>query len=189
MPAPPDRLSGCVYLRRPTLHDLNECVRLDPSYTTQRVWQMQLSVEANAIHVHFQLAPLPRPLTLPGPAFSDNLLACWQRGDCMYIARLHNGIAGFIHMAPDPTTRTGRIEHHVVAPAYRRQGIGTALLRRVWEWAQEHNLHSLNVAVNHKNHPALSFYTAHGFAFSGFQEYFYGDREIVFYFARRISNW
>jgi GNAT superfamily N-acetyltransferase len=149
-----------MYIRRPTLHDLNECVRLDPSYTTQRVWQMQLNIEATAIHAHFQLAPLPRPLTLPGPAFADNLLACWQRGDCMYIARLDNGIAGFIHMAPDPTTRIGRIEHHVVAPAHRRRGIGTALLRRVWQWAQEHNLHSLSVAINHKNHPALSFYTA-----------------------------
>lgn len=175
-----------MHIRRPTLHDLNECAKLDPAYTTQRVWQMNLSVESTTIQIGFQLAPLPRPITLPGVPISDALLPCWQRGDCMYASRQDTTITGFIHLASDPATRMGRIEHHVVLRERRRQGIGTALIETAMQWSRDHHLRSLSVEVNTRNHPAIAFYTSHGFAFSGFHERFYSDQEIILHLARMI---
>ncbi len=175
-----------MHIRRPTLHDLNECARLDPAYTTQRVWQMNLSVEGANIQVGFQLAPLPRPITLPGVPISDDLLQCWQRGDCMYTARQDTAITGFIHLASNPATRMGRIEHHLVRRDLRRQGIGAALLETALQWSRDHQLRSLSVEVNTKNHPAVAFYTQHGFSFSGFYERFYSDQEIILHLARMV---
>jgi ribosomal protein S18 acetylase RimI-like enzyme len=175
-----------MHIRRPTLHDLNECVKLDPAFITQRVWQMILNVESANIQVGFQLAPLPRPLTLPGVPISDALLQSWQRGDCMYASRQDATITGFIHLAPDPAKRMGRLEHHIVHRDLRRQGIGSALLETALQWSRDHHLRSLIVEVNTKNHPAIAFYTHHGFAFSGFHERFYSDQEIILHLARMV---
>ncbi len=175
-----------MHIRRPTLHDLNECAKLDAAYTTQRVWQMNLSVETSDIRAEFHLAPLPRPITVPAPPLDENLLACWHRGDCMYTARLGNAIVGFLHLIPDAPTRLGCITHHVVALPHRRQGVGIALLETTLQWCRDHNLRSLTVHINTKNHPAIAFYTNNGFIFNGFHERFYSDQEIILHFARTV---
>ena len=184
-----------LQIRRPTLHDLNDCVRLDSSYTTQRVWQMSLDVEAHDIQSNFHLIYLPRPVTFTIAPVTENLLQCWQRGDCLLAARMQrpettqdalvgSALVGFIHLLPDPQTRSGRIVHHAIAPDHRRRGIGGRLLQAAIRWAREHNLHSATVEVPTKNHPAISFYMEQGFTFTGFHERTYGDQEIIFQLAR-----
>ena len=173
-----------LQIRRPTLHDLNDCVRLDSSYTTQRVWQMSLDVEAHDIQSNFHLIYLPRPVTFTLAPVTENLLQCWQRGDCLLAARMQNTLVGFIHLVPDPQTHSGRIVHHAIAPDYRRRDIGGRLLQAALLWAHEHNLHSTTVEVPTKNHPAISFYMGQGFTFTGFHERTYGDQEIIFQLAR-----
>ena len=175
-----------VQIRRPTLHDLNECALLDPSYVTHRVWQMHLDVEPNDIQILFQLVSLPRPLTVECPPEREVLTKYWQRGDCMLTAREDHGIVGFLHMVPDLGTQIGLLRTHVVAAEHRRQGIGDALLRQAMQWGRDRNLRSLRVQVTTKNHPAVSFYMTHGFLFSGFTERLYSDQEILLDLARTM---
>lgn len=174
------------HIRRPTLHDLNECAQLDPSYTTQHVWQMQLRVEETDIETHFHLVHLPRPMTVTADAANDDLLRSWQAGECMLAAREGHAVLGFLHMRPEPAVRSGLILRHVVAPLHRRRGAGGALLQQALQWGSDHQLRSLRVRVSTKNHPAIQFYLAHGFAFGGFHERFYSDQEIILDLARSI---
>ena len=175
-----------VHIRRATLHDLNECLTLDASYDTQRVWQMNLLVKSNRIQVDFSLVYMPRLVNIQVPPGSENLLRCWQRGDCLLSARKKHTVVGFLHMIPDSPTRVGYIHRHVVDPEFRGQGIGSMLLTHALKWASEHKLHSVVVSLTTKNQPASAFYLERGFVFSGFSEETHGDHRIQLQFARGV---
>lgn len=175
-----------LQIRRPTLHDLNDCAQLDASYSTQRVWQLNLRAEENDIQVNFHLVHLPRPITINGTPAADNLLKYWQRGDCMLAARKQHAAIGFLHMISEPPTKSGLIARHIVSPDHRNQGHGSTLLQQALQWGHNHNLRSVCVQVSTKNHPAIAFYLVHGFTFSGFHERFYSDQEIIIELARTI---
>ena len=175
-----------IYIRRPTLHDLNECARLDATYTTHKVWQMHMNTEPHHFQVQFNLVHLPRPMTIAMPQEERDLTKAWQRGDGIYAARRGNNILGYIHMAIQSQDKTALIHRHVVAPDVRHQGVGTALLERAIDWGRERRLRSFEIALSTKNHPAISFYLAHGFSFTGFGEQLWGSQEIVMHFSRNV---
>ncbi len=173
-----------IYIRRPTLHDLNACAKLDASFTTRHVWQMSLQTDSDRLQVQFHRVRLPRPMTVPSPPEEGNLANAWQRGEGMFVARQGNDILGYIHLAIDPQQKIGYIRRHVVAPAHRRQGIGTGLLDRAMEWGRERKLRGYEVELSTKNNPAIEFYLAQGFLFTGFSERLWGWQEILMRFSR-----
>lgn len=178
--------SSDIHIRRSTLHDLNDCLTLDASYDTQRVWQMNLLVKNNRIQVDFNLVHLPRLVNIQVPAGSENLLKCWQRGDCLLSARKKHTVIGFLHMIPDTPTKVGFIHRHVVDPEFRGQGIGSLLLTHALKWARDHKLRSVVISLSTKNHPASTFYLDRGFVFSGFSEETHGEHRIHLQFARGV---
>jgi len=175
-----------IYIRRPTLHDLNECARLDASFSTQKVWQMNLQSTAGRIQVQFNLVHLPRTMTVPTPPEDRDLTKAWQRGDGIYAARRGKKILGYIHIVLQEGEKIGAIRRHVVAPEFRQQGVGAALLSRGMEWARERHLRSLEIDLSTKNHPAIEFYLNNGFVFTGFSERLWGRQEIVIHLARVV---
>lgn len=175
-----------VHIRRATLHDLNDCLTLDAGYDTQRVWQMNLQVKKNRIQIDFHLVHLPRIVHIEMEPGTENLLRCWQRGDCLLTARRQSTVVGFLHMIPDLPTKVGYIHRHVVDPEHRGQGIGSTLLTHALKWARERKLHSAVTSLNTKNHPASDFYLDRGFVFSGFSEETHGDQRIRLQFARGV---
>ena len=52
------------------------------------------------------------------------------------------------------------------------------------EWARERRLQGIEVALSTKNHPAIEFYLAHGFVFTGFSEHLWGRQESLMHFSR-----
>ena len=183
---PSQESSPSPHIRRPTLHDLNECLLLDASYVTQRVWQMNLRVDNQRIQVDFQLVHLPRKITITAPPSTENMLKRWQQGDCMFSARHQHDVVGFLHLVAEPKAEVGYIRRHVVAPELRGQGIGGALLQRALQWGRDHKLRSVVVNLSTKNYPASAFYLAHGFAFCGFNEELHGEQQILLQFARSV---
>jgi ribosomal protein S18 acetylase RimI-like enzyme len=85
-----------------------------------------------------------------------------------------------------PQEKIGYIRRHVVAPEFRQQGVGAALLDLAMEWGRERRLRSFEIALSTKNHPAIDFYLAHGFVFTGFSERLWGRQEIVMHFSRVV---
>jgi len=67
---------------------------------------------------------------------------------------------------------------------YRRQGIGTALMRYARQWAWEQQLQSVVVETTTKNYPALCFYEKLGFEFCGYHDHYYPNQDITLFFAQ-----
>jgi GNAT superfamily N-acetyltransferase len=65
-----------------------------------------------------------------------------------YVALNNDAVIGYI--AGHPTTRhgcAGEVQYLFVAPAYRRRGIGTALLRLLAKWFVDHAAEKVCVGV------------------------------------------
>jgi len=73
-----------------------------------------------------------------------------------------------------------------VAKEYRRQGIGTALMKAALRWAEERNLRTIMLETQTKNYPAICFYQRHGFVFCGFNDHYYATQDIALFFAHNL---
>lgn len=173
-----------IQVRLAEAGDLNRCVMLDGSYQTDHVWQMDRREDDPAVSVSFRTVALPRVITVAYPGVDAALLAQrWQQGDCLLIAELEGEFIGFLDMGPLFDQSLGWIHHLVVGRAYRRHGVGSALLHRAAQWATEQGLERLLFAVQSKNYPAMQFCRKHGFEFCGFNELHYNNQDIALFFG------
>jgi len=82
------------------------------------------------------------------------------------VAVMDNRIVGMCSLQPLISTAeggtVGMIEDLVVSAAFRRQGIGLALLKNIEQLAQQKNMHRLQLLTNRNNAAALSFYEKFG---------------------------
>ena len=69
---------------------------------------------------------------------------------------------------------------------YRRQQIGTMLIRQARQWAKEQGLQGLLLEATTKNYPALCLYEKLGFQFCGFNDHYYENQDIALFFVQVI---
>ncbi|HIC89075.1 MAG TPA: GNAT family N-acetyltransferase [Anaerolineae bacterium] len=173
-------------IRPADLPDLSACLQLDTSFETDHVWQIEQREEDGVISLHIRPVRLPRTMRARYPNPGEGLLARWQRGDCVLVADLEGELLGYVEMSPNPDQLLGWVHHLTVAKAYRRHGIGTALLEAATQWAQTRNLTRLVVPVQSKNYPAIRFCLKNGFTFCGLNDRYYRNGDIALLFARSI---
>lgn len=91
------------------------------------------------------------------------------------IAKLHNEIVGFacIWKAVDDI----HITNIVVKKTYRKQGIGSLLLKELIEISNKDNMTSITLEVNAKNLPAQNLYEKYGFKVLGRRKKYYNGTE------------
>ena len=80
-----------------------------------------------------------------------------------YVALADDNVIGYI--AGHRTERhgcAGEVEYLFVAPAHRRQGVATALMRRLAEWFQAHEAQKVCVDVNPDSPAGRPFYESTG---------------------------
>ncbi len=175
-----------MIVRPVELTDLNACLALEHSYVTNYVWQMEESEGAGKVTVVFRTARLPRSMRVKYPKDYDDLLASWRRGECFLVAEEDGEVHGYLDMSVQSWHLTGWVDNLAVATAHRRQGIGTALLRKAAEWARQRGLSRLMLEIQTKNYPAICFCQKNGFAFCGFNDRYYTNQDIALFFARSI---
>jgi ribosomal protein S18 acetylase RimI-like enzyme len=93
---------------------------------------------------------------------------------------------GYIDLRVQRWQRTAWVEHLAVAPGRRREGIGSALLGRATNWATAHHLDRLMMDVATSNHGAICFLQSHHFAFCGFHDRYYANRDIALFFNKEL---
>ncbi|MCX7706412.1 MAG: GNAT family N-acetyltransferase [Anaerolineae bacterium] len=175
-----------MHIYRADLRDLAACVALDGSYETDYVWQVTQQQDGNQYVTRFQTVRLPRAMRVRSPAWSEALLAHQERGDLILVAAEANEILGYLDQETQPDQGLAWLHHLVVAPAWRRRGVGTALLQRGIQHARQLELTHVMTVVQSKNHPAIQFLTKHGFRFCGYNERYYQNRDIGLYFVRGL---
>jgi ribosomal protein S18 acetylase RimI-like enzyme len=86
----------------------------------------------------------------------------------MFLACESDAVCGSTYGLRDPEHGdAGRIGGTWVAPSYRRQGVGHALLQAVFAWAREHGFKRLRLWAPSENAAALALYRHAGFKDTG----------------------
>lgn len=194
---------------RPALEsDIATLAYLDHSYTSEYVWQMDLSggelqaESENDMHVSFRQVRYPRALRIEYPRPSQYLVSDWQERSGLLVAVLPPPFnqappaeanarppgepIGYISLSLERAPATTWITDILVRRRLRRQGIGSALTLAALEWAAEHESRSIVMDLQTKNHPALRLAQKMGFNFSGYMDHFYPNGDIALFFAKAI---
>jgi GNAT superfamily N-acetyltransferase len=150
---PPDRPARRVHLRQAHAGDLAELLRLT----------LELQ------HFHAQ-APMLRPALIDLHAISDDLRAAIANDRrLVLVAEAHGRPTGM--MVADPDRRFSgatTIGIAVVTAAARAEGVGTALLSGVVEWAAAHGFGACGVEWTSANPIGDAFWRGHGFVPAGY---------------------
>jgi ribosomal protein S18 acetylase RimI-like enzyme len=172
-----------MHIYRADLRDLTACLALDGSYETDHVWQVVQQEADGEMTARFRTVHLPRTMRVPYPSWGEALLAHQERGDLVLVAAEATEVRGYIDQECQPDQGLAWVHHLVVAPHFRRHGIGDALLTRAIMHARQQSLGHVMVVVQSKNFPAISFFGRHGFVFCGYNERYYRNQDIALYFA------
>jgi [ribosomal protein S18]-alanine N-acetyltransferase len=86
---------------------------------------------------------------------------------CSVVAISDSRLTGFAVASWLPQETAAEVEGLVVAEKYRRQGVGSALVRACMEWASKSGAASMRLEVRASNTAALALYHRHGFSAVG----------------------
>lgn len=115
-----------------------------------------------------------------GEAMADRYLAyvlerCARAAGRIFVAEADDAVVGFVGVLarvvpePDEGQAYAYVSDLVVLPAYRRRGIGRALLGRAETYARREGASTLRVGVLAKNEAAARLYRGIGFSDYTFQ--------------------
>jgi ribosomal protein S18 acetylase RimI-like enzyme len=173
-------------IRLANLGDLNACLAIDDSFETEYVWQMEEHSSASDIAIGFHLARLPRRMKVSHIISPDDLVYNYQHGGALFVAD-DGAVRGYIDVTESEWNQVAYINNFAIAPAYRRKGVGTLLLRAALDWCRQKKLHTAMLDTSTKDYPAICFYQKQGFSFCGFNDQLYLNRDIALLFALNLD--
>ncbi len=165
-------------IRRATFADMERCASIEGSYVTDYVWQMEEAVTAEGITVAFRRMRLPRHMEVAYPRATQDLNRDLLRNECFLVADEPGVVLAYLDMTVRRWQAQGWIEHLVVRPTHRRQGLATHLLEAARKWGRENNLVAIVGAAQTKNDPAMCLLTKMGYAFAGFIDHYFSNGDI-----------
>jgi len=117
--------------------------------------------------------------------------AAGENGKAGFVADADGAIVGRVLLAP-LWNRYGRVDDLAVAQAFRRKGVGMALMRRALAWARERGLAGVVLETQDVNVPACRLYERMGFVLGGFDRFLYrgldpNSRETALYWYRTFD--
>lgn len=117
------------------------------------IWQSTYPALISQEQIDFMLADRYASAALQ--AQCDDPLHAWR------VARVADAITGFAHAVLDGSDC--KLDKLYVHPDSQRQGIGSALLAAIRDWAQQRAARRLWLQVNRGNAPAIAAYQKYGF--------------------------
>ncbi len=167
--------------------DLPQLMGLDHSGSSEAVWQLELQRDAREARVvaSFREVRLPRPVALAYPNNPFSLADEWVHKAMMYTAVSASDAVGYIALTEGPGALAW-VTDLVVAPRWRRQGVGSSLLNAAHEWAQTRRHRRIFLEMQSKNLPAIRLAQKHGYEFCGYNDHYYLTQDIALFFARAL---
>lgn len=173
-------------IRKAVSTDIADLIDMDHSYSTDHVWQMGYTVDAEEVSVAFRQVRLPRPMRVEYPRDPDRLADEWTRKAVLLVAEQEGQPIAYLALTESPALSSAWITDLVVESSHRRQGIATHLLGQIRGWCREHRLSRLFLEMQIKNYPAISLARKLGFDFSGYSDHHYLDQDIAIFFSLEI---
>jgi ribosomal protein S18 acetylase RimI-like enzyme len=177
-------LSKDVLIRSAVSSDINRLMALDHHYSTDHVWQMGVRTDHEGVtEVSFRETRLPRVMRVTYPRRADKLADEWVNRLQILVAEVDETLCGYSAVIQAPAQRGIWLTDLVVGLPYRREGVGSNLLRKTLVWSGQEGFTRLFAEVQSKNYPAISLFKKFGFAFSGYCDSFFPDQDIALLFV------
>lgn len=170
-------------VRPAQVSDLDNCLALDPTYSTEWVWQMDTRGEDGQVNVAFRAVRLPRAMRVAYPRDARQRARHWHDCAGLLVAEQARQVAGYVAWTTQDDQGLARLTDLVVGPQHRQQGIGAALVKATAEWSRQRGLARLMAEFQTKNYPAICFYQKLGFVFCGFNDHYYANQDIALFFV------
>ena len=120
------------------------------------------------------------------PWSEEGILEAYRLGTRFFVAESGKNFMGYIGIKA--VIDEGYITNVAVYPQYRRTGVATALLNKVFEYAEEKRLSFVSLEVRASNTAAVSLYEKTGFKEEGRRKDFYRlPREDALIMTKRFS--
>lgn len=174
-------------IRPAMLGHLELCERLDGSYTTRYVWQMEEEKMSNGVAVTFRREHIPRRIQVRYPQDTEELHEDWRRNECFLVAQEAGVVLGYLDMIVRRGNWEGWINHLVVDAPARRRGVGSVLLRTAERWARGSKLRAIMAVLQNKNEPAIQFFSEKGYSFRGFIDEYYSNGDVGLVYSRFLT--
>lgn len=168
------------------MSDLPYLEEIDPNYHTEYVWQMDLGTEDKDLSIRFREMRLPRSMHVQYPNMLNSLFENWKQFSGILVAEVEDEAIAFISLYESYPVGLLAVTDIVVRRKYRRQGIGSSLLRAAQSWAINEGADRLVVEMQSKNYPAVQLVSKLGFEFCGYSDKHYPNQDIAIFFAKRI---
>lgn len=168
--------------------DIPYCLALDSDFHTDHVWQMTVQEMSEEIQVNCRRQRLPRRLDTGHITDAAQLQAALLRNYCYVVIQDggSNHILGYISMRVDEISQVGYLQDIVIDRPYRRRTLGSRLVHVARIWAGDYNLRQIIFEIPTTNYPCILFAQAMGFAFCGFNDHHFANREIAVFFSLSI---
>jgi len=173
-------------IRPLTPQDIPHLERIDHSYHTDFVWQMEVNLEEKDITIRFKEVKLPRSMRVEYPKSSDNFTDRLEDCEWTFVAHRDGEPVGYATVAFGNSKALGIISDIVVLRRVRRQGVGSALVLSIQTGLTQQGFNHIQLEMQSKNHPAISLANKLGYEFCGYSDRFYPNQDIALFFGRRL---
>lgn len=167
--------------------DLSVLMAIDHSCQTDYVWQMDIQRDEGDMMVNFHQIRLPRTVSVDYPRPVAALSETWSRRTGMLVAVMAGQVAGYLRMNDVVLPRVVWLTDVVVAPRFRRQGIGSALIQAAHAWAIDRKNERALFEMLPKNNPAIRLAQKLGYEFCGYNDQYYTKQDVALFFGRSIQ--
>lgn len=168
--------------------DLDQLIAMDHGYSTDYVWQMDARQEQDQVAVSFRQVRLPRSMRVNLPQDAQHLKAEWARRICFLVAEDAGQLLGYLNLTRPTTPQSGWIADFAVVRRLRRTGVGSVLLAAALDWARQSGWQRIILETQSKNYPAICFAQKHGFAYCGYNDRLYPNRDVALFFGSDLNR-
>jgi ribosomal protein S18 acetylase RimI-like enzyme len=175
-----------IEIRPATADDVPNLVALDHNYSSEYVWQMEISAEEKHTDISFRQVRLPRSVRVEYPRHASGLADDWNSRSGLLVAVLEGELAGYCSLMLNMVPLTTWMTDLAVKRRLRRQGIGSGLVLAAQEWGMNHASRYLVLEMQPKNYPAIQMAQKLGFDLCGYNDRYYANHDIALFFAKSL---
>ncbi len=177
-----------VKIRNAVATDIQVVMGFDHSSQSDYVWQFDLQQGDDQLGAIFREIRLPRSITIRYPKSISNMADVWNHQSGMIVAVVENGVCGYLRLTDFLVPETSWITDLVVAPGFRRKGIGKSLILAAQSWAAERQTSRVILEMSAKNHPAINLVKKMGYEFCGYNDNYYSSNDVALFFGRVLRS-
>ena len=179
-------MSQDIQIRKAISSDIPKLLQMDHGSSTSHVWQLSISKQVGEIAATFREVRLPRPMQISYPRDPQRLPDEWTRYAALLLAERDETPMGYLVINLAMAEQSGWITDLVVDLRFRRQGVGSRLLRAALLGARERDFQRLFVEMQSKNYPAIALAQHSGFQYAGYSDVYYRDQDIALFFVHEL---